>query len=209
MKRFVILIISVSTLLIVISGCEFFYNYLLSKTYLGDVKVTMTVENLSQELTFNQSIPDIEYAWRVFIDTDANLLTGDGSGFEVRIQLEVNYYYSNTATLASVLDDESYTLGEPLGTISSWTGSAWEIKDEREVFLDGNTLYLGVDSSNSLFTNLDLNYRTRFSTEHFTGVATVTDVIDADLTGNGTGTDPVGDSIYPFINITGVVIEFP
>ncbi len=207
MKKFVIILISVSALLIVISGCEIFYNLLISKTYLGDVKISLTMEDLSQELTFNQGplSTDVEYAWRVFIDTDANILTGDGSGFEVQIELKFLSYDSNIATLATVLDNDIHDEV----SISQWAGSDWEQTGESDGFLDGNTMYFGADSADSIFANLDPNYRTRFSTEHHTGAATVTDVINADLTGNGTGTDPLGDSTYPFINIIEVEIEFP
>jgi hypothetical protein len=203
MKKFVLVIISVLTLLIVISGCEFFYDtFILYKQYLGDVKITLTLEDLSQELTFNQgpTPTTVEYAWRVFIDTDNNLGTGSG-GFDVQIELE---FLSNT--LNTEVLDQNMT-----GTISRWNLAAWESTDDTNIFRDGNTLYFGADSTNSLFANLNPNYRTSFSTEHHTGVIQVTDVIDDELiTGNGTGTDPIVDSsLYPFINIIEVEIEFP
>jgi hypothetical protein len=206
MRKLVIIIISGLVLLIVISGCEIFYNLLISKTYLGDVKIAFTVEDLTQELTFNQgpAPTDVEYAWRIFIDTDGNPGTGDVAGFEVQIELEYLSYATNTAYLADIIDYDGADK-----EISSWNGSAWEVSDNCEVFLDGSTLYFGADSTDSLFANLAPAYRTRFSTEHHTGAATVTDVIDADLTGNNTGTDPLGDSAYPFINIIEVEIEFP
>lgn len=217
MKKLVIVLISVSALLIVISGCEFFYDYLVSKTYLGDVKITLTMEDLSQELTFNQGplSTDVEYAWRVFIDTDANALTGDGTGFEVQIELEFlsynSYTNSNVATLATVLDDDIYDSIQ-LGKISWWDGSDWEQTGDCEVFLDGSTLYLGVYSTDPLFANLDPNYRTRFSTEYYDyiGAATEIDVLDTDITGNATGSDSAIDyAAFPFINIIEVEIEFP
>jgi len=213
-KRFVIVLISVLVLLIAISGCEFFYNFLiLHKTYLGDVKITLTMEDLSQELTFNRGPApgDVEYAWRVFIDTDANPGTGSTTagnlGFEVQIELYFTYYEKDTATLAEALENLS-----GYGSFDYWDGSDWKGAGDYEKCLDGNTLYLGAYSTDPLFANLDPNYRTRFSTEYYDyiGTATEIDVLDADLTGNTTGSDSAVDyAAFPFINIIEVEIEFP
>jgi hypothetical protein len=178
-----------------------------------DVVVTLTLKNLPGELTFNQDhVPDnsLEYRWGVLVDTDNNITTGDGSGFDVEISLshfkppEGSQYTSNilggTQKNTWILSGSGGTYGnriefDKVSIVYNETDDSWSI------------VMIAQKSWDEL-ANFDVNYRSFFKTYYYSPTGIVSDTTP-EMQGNNTISDDEGDVSYSFIDIIEGKLQYP
>ncbi len=221
MKKYLLPVLVCVSILTLVSGCDFFLALL--GMGLGDVKVTMTLADLSPKLTLNQSgylTNTDEYGWGVEIDIDGNSNTGEqvsGFGFDVRIALIYNTPGAAgdpaaTGTLEELLggDDDTYQYIGP--TTYEWNGSQFEITyNIADAYIDGNTITFYTHSFLPELSDFSSSFRSRFFTLYndWTDLTMDNSPIRS---GNGSVTDAGGDTnpnAVVFVDILSGTVEFP
>lgn len=172
-----------------------------------DIVVTMSLTGVSDQLTFNQShVEDnrLEYSWGVRIDTDGNVSTGDGAGYDVEISLTHFKPPGNSPFTGTILD------GTQKNTwVLSGSSYLFAHNIEAEIDHDTKSIIMIAKQSWEEFADFDINDRFCCKTYYYSPSGSVQDITSDNPPGSNIVSDPEGDVSYSFVDITGGKVQLP
>ncbi|GAH63464.1 unnamed protein product, partial [marine sediment metagenome] len=155
-----------------------------------DIVVTMSLASVSDQLTFNQShVEDnrLEYSWGVRIDTDGNVSTGDGAGYDVEISLTHFKPPGNSPFTGTILD------GTQKNTwVLSGSSHLFAHNIEAEIDHDTKSIIMIAKQSWEEFADFDINDRFCCKTYYYSPSGSVQDITSDNPPGSNIVSDPEG-----------------
>jgi hypothetical protein len=171
---------------------------------MGDIQVTISFTDLSEEQYWKTGMPFDLYVW---IDVDANIATGQSAGafqgsdvelYFTTLRIDDYGQYEDPGTLA-----EFVSLTHWDAWIYTWDGAIFTNEAfEVNVLVDGYKFIFGSFAHWEPYANLVSNFIVRAEVVTFGS-----DQTDTPLIGNGTVTDPEGDA-GEFADIVAVTALF-